>query len=257
MGNEGKVTGMIEANKIYAAWLREAKRFANSKARIFGSLGLPFFFLIAVGAGLTGVVQGFNYQTFIIPGIVGMTLLFSSMFAGVSVIWDREFGFLKEMLVAPMSRTSIVLGRVLGGASISVFQASIILLIGFLLGLQFFGIHSLIAALFFMTLVSMGFVAVGIAMASLMSDVEGFQVIINFVIFPIFFLSNALFPSDKLPAWLQVVASANPLSWAVSALRDILVYNNYANLVMPAVLLILFDAAAILVAGHFFNKTGI
>jgi ABC-2 type transport system permease protein len=186
-----------------------------------------------------------------------MTLLFSSMFAGVSVIWDREFGFLKEMLVAPMSRTSIVLGRVLGGASISVFQACIILVIGFLLGLKFLGVESILAALVFMALASMGFVAVGVAIASLLNDVEGFQVIINFVIFPIFFLSNALFPLDKLPTWLQAIASANPLSWAVGALRDVLVYGNYSNLLVPLVLLLVFDVAAILVAGRLFNKTGI
>lgn len=248
----------FEITKIYAVWLREVKRFANSRTRILGSIGQPLFFLLALGTGIGSLVPGLNYQQFIIPGIVGMTLLFSSMFAGVSIIWDREFGFLKEMLVAPLNRTSIVLGRVLGGATAAVLQASIILVLGFLVfGLQFYSPFAVLLALAFMVLISSGFVAVGITIASVMTDVEGFQLIINFIIFPLFFLSNALFPVDRLPAWLGDLVAVNPLSWGVGALRDLLVHQAFSNLVMPFVLLLGFDIIAILVAGYFFNKTSI
>jgi ABC-2 type transport system permease protein len=248
---------ILEFNKIYAVWLREVKRFINSKPRILGSLGQPLFFLLALGFGIGSLVQGLNYFAFIVPGIIGMTLLFTSMFAGVSIIWDREFGFLKEMLVAPMSRTSIVLGRVLGGATSAVLQGLIILAIGVGLGHIAFSIPSIFAALAFMILIACGFVGVGIIIASLLNDVEAFQLIMTFIIFPIFFLSNALFPVDKLPSWLASVTYFNPLSWGVGAMRDVLLSQNYANLAMPFALLLAFDAVAIVVAGYFFNKTSI
>lgn len=249
---------IFDLNKVYAVWLREVKRFFNSKPRILGSVGQPLFFLIALSFGVGSIVSGLNYQLFIIPGIISMTLLFSSVFAGVSVIWDREFGFLKEMLVAPLNRTSIVLGRVLGGATASVFQGILILAIGLLFfGLPAFALANALPAIAFMILVATGFVAVGIIIASLLNEVEGFQLIVNFIIFPLFFLSNALFPLDKLPAWFADVASVNPLSWGVTALRSLLVQNSYVNLLTPLALLLAFDALAILVAGYFFSKTSI
>ncbi|MFH1056924.1 MAG: ABC transporter permease, partial [Candidatus Micrarchaeota archaeon] len=247
----------LEFNKIYAVWLREVKRFINSKPRILGSLGQPLFFLVALGFGIGSIVEGLNYFAFIVPGIIGMTLLFTSMFAGVSIIWDREFGFLKEMLIAPMSRTSIVLGRVLGGATSAVLQGLIILAIGVGLGHIAFSIPSFFAALAFMILIACGFVGVGIIIASLLNDVEAFQLIMTFIIFPIFFLSNALFPADKLPSWLASVTYFNPLSWGVGAMRDVLLSQNYANLALPLVLLLAFDVFAIIIAGYFFNKTSI
>jgi len=184
-------------------------------------------------------------------------LLFTSMFAGVSIIWDREFGFLKEMLIAPMSRTSIVVGRVAGGATSALFQGIVVFALGVLLGGIGFGISEFFLLLLFMILVASGFVAVGIAIASLLNDVEAFQLIISFVIFPLFLLSNALFPLDRLPAWLAELTSFNPLSWGVGAMREILLSHNYSNLALPLVLLLAFDSAAVLVAGYFFNKTSI
>ncbi|MEM0475597.1 MAG: ABC transporter permease [Candidatus Norongarragalinales archaeon] len=243
----------LELDKIYAVWLREVKRFWNSKPRVFGSIGQPLFFLLALGFGIGSLVPGMNYVHFIIPGIIAMSLLFSSIFAGVSVIWDREFGFLKEMLVAPLSRTSIVFGRVLGGATTACFQGLIILVIGIFLGLP----QSIFLSVVFMALISAGFVAIGIAIASLLNDVEGFQLVVNFVVFPLFFLSNALFPVDKLPAWFGEIASLNPLSWGVGAMREMLVDGSYAGLPLALALLAAFDAVAILAAGKLFDKTSI
>jgi len=248
----------LEFERIYAVWLREVKRFWNSKPRVLGSIGQPLFFLLALGFGIGSLVPGLNYAQFIIPGIIAMSLLFSSIFAGVSIIWDREFGFLKEMLVAPLSRTSIVLGRVLGGATAACFQGLIILAIGaLLLGLPHASPQNVLLSVAFMLLISAGFVAVGIAIASLLQDVEAFQLIVNFVIFPLFFLSNSLFPTDKLPAWLAEITMLNPLSWGVGAMREMLVDGSYAGLPAALAVLAAFDAAAILVAGRLFDKTSI
>ncbi|MFH0923003.1 MAG: ABC transporter permease, partial [Candidatus Micrarchaeota archaeon] len=251
------VEQMSEVLKVYAVWLREFKRLLNSKPRLIGSIVQPLFFLLALGFGIGSLVPGFNYAQFILPGIMAMSILFSSTFAGVSIIWDREFGFLKEMLVAPMDRLSIVVGRVLGGATTGVIQATIIMFIGVLLGLPHVTVLNVLLSIVFMILLASGFVALGIFIASLLNDVEGFQLVVNFVIFPLFFLSNALFPLENLPAFIRDIALLNPMSWGAGALRDILVNNSYAMLPTAFVALLFFDVVMIFVAGRAFNKTSI
>ncbi len=213
-----------ELEAVFALWKRELIRFFRSKSRVIGSLGMPFFFLAILGTGMNQafVVPGSeNYLEFIAPGIIGMVLMFGSMFSGIIVIVDRQFGFLKETLVAPVSRLSIVVGKTLGGATTAVIQGLIIMIISAFLGVNF-QIANILLLVLFMTMVSMMFVALGIAIASKMEDMHGFQIIMNFLIMPLFFLSGALYPLSTAPEFLKVASMFDPLTYGVSGLRFIL-----------------------------------
>jgi ABC-2 type transport system permease protein len=210
---------------IYSIWLREMLRFFRLKSRVIGSIGAPFFFLafLAIGFGastaMPGIPQGVGYVSFLTPGIIGMTLLFSSTLAGISVLWDREFGFLKEIMVAPVSRISIVLGRTMGGATTAIMQALIILILSIFLGMKITGFKGFLLSLVFMVLIAATFIGLGLAFASKMEDMSGFSLIMNFLIFPLFFLSGALFPLDRFPQVIKVLAYLNPLTYGVDGLR--------------------------------------
>jgi len=209
---------------VYTLWLRSIKRYVRSKSRILGSLGMPLFLLLALGFGLNSVVripgaQGAGYMEFIIPGIIAMSVLFTSVFSGIQIIWDKQFGFLKETLVAPVSRLEIMLGQTFGGATTAVIQGAIILVLSLFIGLQFPGISGFLIAFVFMLLIGICFAALGIAIASKMEDMHGFQLIMNFVIFPIFGLSGALFPIESLPAWVKMVTYLDPLTYGVEGIR--------------------------------------
>jgi len=202
---------------------RELKKYWRNKSRIVGTLGMPFFMLFIFGSGLDGVVQNpmleGGYSKFIMPGIIGMVLLFSSIFSGISVIWDKQFGFMKEMLVAPISRIRIVIGKTLGGAMTSILQAFLMLALSFILGIRPTTITGTLLAIPIMFLISISFVAIGTAIASQMNDMHGFQLIMNFLIMPLFFLSGALFPLQNAPMWLKVLTYIDPMTYAVEALR--------------------------------------
>ncbi|KUK60434.1 MAG: Daunorubicin resistance ABC transporter, inner membrane subunit B [Methanoculleus marisnigri] len=182
---------------VYTIWLRNVKRYLRSKSRILGSLGMPLFFMLVLGFGLNSIVQipgtEEGYMNFIIPGIVAMSVLFTSVFSGIQIIWDKQFGFLKETLVAPVSRLEIMLGQTLGGATTAVIQGLILMVLALFIGLQPTGIAGFLIAVGFMALIGVLFTAFGIAIASRMEDMHGFQLVMNFVIFPIFGLSGALF----------------------------------------------------------------
>jgi ABC-2 type transport system permease protein len=214
---------------IYSIWLREMLRFFRLKSRLVGSVASPFFFLVFLGMGfgtaaaMPGISQGAGYVSFLTPGIIGMTLLFSSTFAGLSVLWDREFGFLKEIMVAPVSRLAIVLGRTAGGVTTAIIQAMIILLSGILLGMNAPGLLGLLLSLVFMVLIASTFIGLGLAFASKMEDMSGFSLIMNFLIFPLFFLSGALFPLDRFPPAIRFLAYLNPLTYGVDGLRYCLI----------------------------------
>ncbi len=208
---------------VFTIWQREVIRYLRSPSRIIGSLGMPFFFLAFLGLGLQSAFAirpgGERYLDYIAPGIVGMVLLFSSTVSGISVIWDRQFGFLKVMLVAPIPRLAIVLGRTAGGTTTASIQAIIFLTISFFLGVRVPSPVGLALALVFMGLIGLSFSSLGVALASRMEDPHGFQLIFNFLIMPIFFLSGALFPLDKLPIFIKVLAYLNPLTYGVDGLR--------------------------------------
>ena len=208
---------------IYTIWLRNMKRFLRSKSRIVGSIAMPLFFLLFLGVGLNSVVQlpglGENYIVFLIPGMVAMSVLFTSVFSGIQIIWDKQFGFLKETLVAPVSRLEIMSGQTLGGATTAVIQGSLILVLSMFVGFPLLNPVGFLIALAFMVLIGISFTAFGIAIASRMEDMTGFQLIMNFVVFPIFGLSGALFPISSLPAWMVPLTLLDPLTYGVEGIR--------------------------------------
>jgi len=248
----------FELGKIYAVWLREVKRFTNSKARIVSSLGMPVLFLVALGGGFSAMLPGFNYQAFILPGILAMTVMFTSIFAGVSIIWDREFGFLKEMLAAPTSRETIVMGRILGGATSAVFQGALMLVLGVLFtGVGIPPLANIAGIFILMTIFSCYLVAAGIAIASIVQEVETFQLLMNFLVMPLFFLSSALFPLEQMPAWLQDISSLNPVSYAVDGMRTLIIGTGHFSLAYDFGVSIAILAVAFTAATYFFSKTSI
>ena len=213
---------MEKMKTIYILWLRQIKRYWRSKARVFGSLGQPLLFLVALGFGFGPIFEkagGGNYIQFLAPGIIAMSILFSSMFNGIEVIWDRQFGFLKETLVAPISRIKIMLGRTLGGATVSTAQGIVVFLLSLIVGFRPSNWAYVPLALIFMFLTAFLFTSLGTAIASKLEDMHAFQLIMNFLIMPTFFLSGALFPLEGLPKAINIITAFNPLTYSVDALR--------------------------------------
>jgi ABC-2 type transport system permease protein len=242
---------------IYVMWLRQLKRYWRSKARMLGSLAQPILFLVALGFGFGPIFQkagGGNYIDFLAPGIIAMSILFTAMFNGIEVIWDRQFGFLKETLVAPVSRYKIMLGRTLGGATVASLQGVIILLITLLVGFRPVSILAVLLSFVFMFLVAMLFTAFGTAVASKLEDMQAFPLIINFIIMPLFFLSGALFPLDSLPGALKVVTQLNPLSYGVDGLRGALTGISHLGLGMDILVLIILGFIITLIGSYLFSK---
>jgi ABC-2 type transport system permease protein len=238
---------------IYILWLRQLKRYFRSKPRIIGSLGQPLLFLVALGFGLGPIFQkagGGNYIQFLTPGIISMGIIFTALFSGIEIIWDRQFSFLKETLVAPTSRLEIMIGRTLGGATVASFQGILVLFLASLVGFRPENIAILPLALIFILLTALFFTALGTAIASVLEDMQGFQLIMNFLVMPLFFLSGALFPLDGLPKALSFVATLNPLSYGVDGLRDTLTNVSHFGL-FPDFLVLSFITAVILVIGSF------
>ncbi len=207
---------------IYILWIRQLKRFIRKKASLIGALGQPLIFLLAFGFGLSPIFakagEG-NYLEFISPGIIAMTILFTSIFTGTEVIWDKQFGFLKETFVAPVSRFEIMLGKTLGGATVAAIQGVLVFLITLLLGFRPESWAMLPLALLYLILIAVLFSAVGTAIAARLEDMQGFPLIINFVIQPLFYISSALFPVHGLPSVLAFIAKINPLSYGVDGMR--------------------------------------
>jgi len=225
---------------IYILWLRQMKRYVRSRARMIGSLGQPLLFLIAFGFGFGPIFakagQG-NYIQFLTPGVIAMSVLFTAMFMGIEVIWDRQFGFLKETLVAPISRLSIMTGRTLGGATVATAQGVIVFLISLLIGFR--PAHWLLVpvAFVFLFLIGLCFTALGTAIASRMSDMQAFPLIINFLIMPLFFLSGALFPLTGSTSIFETIADFNPLAYGVDGLRDTLTGTSHFGLLLDFIIL--------------------
>ena len=242
---------------IYIMWLREVKKFGRSPSRIIGALGQPLFYLLALGYGLGSVFQAAgrgSYIDFLVPGIIGMSVIFSAIFNGMSIIWDRQFGFLKETLVAPVPRTAIMLGRTLGGASVSTAQGVIVLILTFLFGFHPASWLAVIPAIALILLVATLFSSLGIAVASLLSDMQGFQLIMNFLVMPMFFLSGSLFPLTGVPTPLLLLASIDPLSYGVDSIRSVLLGTSHFGLSVDISILILFTAILLGAGSYFFSR---
>lgn len=253
---------MSEINTISTMWIREMKRFFRAKSRIVGNLAMPFFFLVMLGGGFSSLVtmggsQSGGYIGYIAPGIIGMILLFSSTFSGISVLWDRQFGFLKEVLVAPVSRMSIMIGKTLGAVTTSMLQAFILLAALLIFGLVSPSVLGFLMSLVFMFLISASFVAMGIAFASRMTDAHGFQLVMNFLIMPLFFLSGALFPLKGLPDWLGTASMFDPLTYGVDGLRGSLGGIAYFPLWLDFTVLFVFWIALTIIGARLFRKSSV
>ena len=244
-------------NAIYILWKRELIRYFRSRARIAGSLGQPLLFLIALGFGLGPVFQRAgqgNYFEFLGPGVVSMGILFTGIFAGIQIIWDRQFGFLKETLVAPVTRFEIMLGKALGGATVAFMQGIIVFILTLLLGVKISSLALLPVALLAMFLIAIFFTALGIAIASLFEDMQGFQLVMNFVVQPTFFLSGALFPLNNVPKFLQVIATIDPLSYGVDAIRGAVTGQSHFGMGTDLAVLLVLSFVVLSVGSYLFSK---
>ncbi len=216
---------MTEIRGLYTLWLREIKRYLRDRVRIVSSFVTPLLWLVIFGEGVRLVLPyaGLNYLQYIFPGIIGQTLLFTSMFMGISVLWDREFGFMKEILVAPISRISVFIGKMIGDSTDAVIQGIIVFVLGLLLGIKL-NIFTFLELLPIMLLITFGLVSIGLTLASFMGSLEGFGTIQSFINLPLFFLSGALFPlrGSSIPTWLQIASRLNPLTYGVDALRNVI-----------------------------------
>jgi len=242
---------------IYILWLRQLKRYVRSKPRIIASLGQPLLFLFGLGFGFGPIFQKAgqgNYIQFLAPGVIAMTVMFSSVFSGIELIWDRQFGFLKETLVAPVPRILIMIGRTVGGATVAMIQGLIVVLICFLAGFRMSNYERLPMAILFMVLVAVMFTAFGTALASVLSDFQGFQLVMNFLIMPIFFLSGALFPLTNLPTAMVIITGADPLSYGVDGLRGSLIGLSHFGMSLDVMVLTVIAAVLLSVGSYLFSK---
>jgi len=246
----------MDWNTIYMIWLRDLIRYVRQRSRLYSSIARPILWLFILGSGLRpsfGAIQGYNYTQFIFPGIISMALIFTAIQSAISIIWDREFGFLKEILVAPVPRTAIALGKAFAGSTLSVIQGTLILIFAPLVKVPivWYNILLLIPAMF---LISFALVGIGIIIASRMTSFEGFGTIMNFLVMPMFFLSGAVFPVTGLPAWLKVVVYVNPLTYGVDLLRSIVLGISTFSIALDCFILIVFGVAVIFFAVLFFNR---
>jgi len=204
---------------VYTMWLREMLRFKRAKSRIVGSLATPLFFLIILGTAIGSSYNVGNYREFMAPGIIAMALLFSSIFGGVSIIWDREFGFLKEILIAPVNRFFVAIGKAFGGVTTAMIQGILLMIIAGSVGVEYQSSIGVLASIPIMFIIGVGFISLGIALASRIESHEGFQMVMNFFTMPLVLLSGAFFPISQLPTWLKTAVYLNPLTYGVEALR--------------------------------------
>src|SRR5438105_12286711 len=226
---------------IYALWLRQIKRYFRSRARIVGSLGQPLLFLIALGFGFGPIFrragQG-NYIQFLAPGVIAMTVLFSAIFNGIELIWDRQFGFLKETLVAPVPRLAIMIGRTLGGATVAVLQGTLIFVVTLIAGFRPVSVLAVPLAFLVIALIAVIFSALATAIGSGLKEMQGFQMVMNFLVLPIFFLSGAIYPLEGLPRVLAAFTRVDPLTYGVDGVRGLLTGRTHFGIPLDIAVLL-------------------
>jgi ABC-2 type transport system permease protein len=242
---------------IYILWLRELKRYVRSRAQIVASLGQPLLYLLVLGFGLGPVFQragNGSYFQFMAPGVIGMTVLFSSIFSGLGLLWDRQFGFLKETLVAPVPRLQIMIGRTLGGATVSIVQGLLVTVVCVIAGFRPVSLATVPFAMVFMVLIAIVFAALGVAIGSSLQDMQGFQLIMNFMVLPIFFLSGALFPLNGLPKVLGLATAADPLSYGIDGMRSVLLGRTHFGAMTDLIVLSVVGAVLLVIGAQRFSK---
>jgi len=242
---------------IYILWLRELKRYSRSRAQIIASLGQPLLYLLALGFGLGPVFdkagQG-SYLQFVAPGVIGMSVLFSSIFSGIGLLWDRQFGFLKETLVAPVPRLHIMIGRTLGGATVAMIQGLLVIVICIVAGFRPQHLSSLPLAVLFMVLISIVFAALGTTIGSRLQNMQGFQLVMNFLVMPIYFLSGALYPLSNLPVGLRIATRIDPLTYGIDGLRGAFIGASHFSATIDAAVLGAVASVFLALGAYSFSK---
>lgn len=242
---------------VYVMWLRQLKRYWRSRARMVGMLGQPLLFLVALGFGLGPIFESAgqgNFIQFLVPGIIAMTVLFTAMFSGIEVIWDRQFGFLKATLVAPVPRSKIMLGKTLGGATVAMAQGFVVFLITLAFGFRPYSLAMLPVAVLFLFLMAMLFTALGTAIASRLEDMQAFPLIMNFLIMPLFFLSGALFPLEGIPKFLEIITRFNPLTYGVDGLRGALTGVSHLGLGLDLIVVSVVGIIIFMIGSYQFSR---
>jgi len=244
-------------NVIYILWLRELKKYVRSRAQIIASLGTPLMYLGVLGFGLGPVFrragQG-SYIQFMAPGVIGMTVLFTAMFSGIAMLWDRQFGFLKETLVAPVPRVQIMIGRTLGGASVAVLQGTIIFGVTLLAGFRPASVAAVLIAFLMIALIAIVFSALATAIGSSLKEMAGFQMVMNFLVMPLWFLSGALYPLQGLPAALAVLTRLDPLTYGIDGVRGTMIGVTHFGLPLDVAVLLSVGVLFVLAGAWRFSK---
>ncbi|MDR0900979.1 MAG: ABC transporter permease [Methanobrevibacter sp.] len=248
---------MTEIEGIYTIWLREAKRYIRYRSRIITAIFTPLLWLLVFGMGLGSAIRfggtAGGYQQFIYPGIISQTILFTCISAGVGIIIDKQYGFLKEIMVAPLSRSSIIFGKALGISTGAIIQTIILLLLSFVVGVPMTPLI-FIGSLLIAILIAIGMSGLGLLIASFLDSMEGFNLVMSFVVLPIFLLSGALFPVTGLPSWLEFIVYLDPLTYGVDALRNIIIGDSVLPLEINALVLIFFAILTIVLSAFIFTK---
>ncbi|MBR9679117.1 MAG: ABC transporter permease [Nanoarchaeota archaeon] len=251
-------TLISEFRAVYGIAIREVKRFFRARSRVFSSIFMPLFWLVIFGTGL-GASMKFsnstftNYTAFVFPGVIALNLFMRSIGAGVNILVDKQYGFMKEMLVAPISRVSIVVGKVLGNSFTSLIQGCLILMLAILFDISF-PLINIPFIIFTMLLISAGFLGLGMMIATFFESVQGFQLMINLFVMPVFMLSGALFPIDNLPSWLSLLTKLDPLTYGVDLLRYLILGVSFFNPVLDVLVVVGFTVFTVIIAALAFNR---
>jgi ABC-2 type transport system permease protein len=244
-------------NAIYILWMRELKRYVRSRVQMIASLGQPVLYLLALGFGFGPVFQragNGSYLQFMAPGVIGMSILFMCVFSGISILWDRQFGFLKETLVAPVPRMHIMLGRTLGSATVALIQGVLVFIVCLIVGFRPHSWTAFPQALVFMAMIALNFAALGTAFGSVIKDMQGFPIIMNFMVMPMFFLSGALYPLAHLPWALTIITRIDPLTYGIDGLRGSLIGAWHFNFALDVAVLAVIAASFLGLGAYFFSK---
>jgi ABC-2 type transport system permease protein len=226
-------TRMATLRAIYIIWYRDLLRYWRDRWRLVASLAQPLLFLLVFGSGLSSALgqgslfggAGISYIQFMYPGIIGMAILFTAIFGAMSIVWDREFGFLKEVLVAPIDRSAVAIGKALGSTTQAMIQGLILLLLAPFVGVKL-SVLTVLTMIPLAAVLAFGLSSFGVALASSMKSLQGFQVVMNFLMMPMFFLSGALFPLTGLPGWMTVLTRLDPASYGIDPLRRVVLANS-------------------------------
>ena len=244
-------------NIIYVLWLREVKKYLRSRAQIIASLGTPLMYLAVLGFGLGPVFRRAgegSYLQFMAPGVIGMTVLFTAMFSGIAMLWDRQFGFLKETLVAPVPRVQIMIGRTLGGATVAMLQGAIIFAVTLVAGFRPTSLLAVPVAFLIVALIAVVFSALATAIGSSLKEMQGFQMVMNFLVMPLWFLSGALYPLQGLPAALAVLTRVDPLTYGIDGVRGLMIGTTHFGVGVDVAALVAVAAALMVLGAWRFSK---